>query len=74
MSDKEQDINAIELKGCKKYIVEQLESAEEELQKLKSGFFSRLGKSNEISGFELYIKILEAMLKDVNKRIERHVS
>lgn len=74
MSDKEQDIIAIELKGCKKYIVEHLESAEEELQKLKSGFFSRLRNSNEIAAVEIYRRILEALLKDVNKRIERHVS
>lgn len=73
MSDKEIDIRAIELQGAKKYIVGQIEEAEKELIRLKSGIFSSLMNSKSILAVEVYKDTMSILLDDINKKIARHI-
>lgn len=73
MSDKEIDIRAIELQGTKKYILEQIEGAEKELRRLKSGIFGSFINSKSILAVEVYKDTLSILLDDINKKIARHI-
>ncbi|QGF20678.1 hypothetical protein [Klebsiella phage UPM 2146] len=73
MSDKEIDIRAIEMQGAKKYIVGQIEEAEKELRRLKSGIFSSLMNSKSIFAVEVYKDTMSILLDDINKKIARHI-
>lgn len=73
MNDKEIDIRAIELQGAKKYIVGQIEEAEKELIRLKSGIFSSLMNSKSILAVEVYKDTMSILLDDINKKIARHI-
>lgn len=73
MSDKEIDIRAIELQGAKKYILEQIEGAEKESKRLKSGIFGSFINSKSILAVEVYKDTLSILLDDINNKITRHI-
>lgn len=73
MSDKEIDIRAIEPQGAKKYIAGQIDEAEKELRRLKSGIFSSFMNSKSILAVEVYKDTMSILLDDIDKKIARHI-